>query len=291
MNVIGGLNYPFVKSLLIDAPYIKLSPTSIVLIRHFISFLFFAVAGFILKKIKIPSHVHLVYIAIGSLLGLFLNPLFFILGQNLTDVYTASIMNSCLIPVFTYLFSLITRIEKISFIRSLSILFGVLTVLLTTYREIKFNIGVIYLLMNCACYAMYLMILKKIRAVKDSIDLMFWLYAFSLPFAVLTDRGKVFDVLLWKMKFIDFWALGYYVFFISILWYFFIGWISKWISPTLTAIFPIIHPIVAYIFYIYEVERFQIKDVLVFIAGSTSLLLAVLGEKILFINKKIILKA
>ena len=182
-NLIFGLNYVISKGLMPN----YFLPNDIVLYRIGGALLLFWVYGMFFKTEKIEKQ-DLLRLALCGFFGVFLNQIMFFKGLNLTSPIDASIIQISN-PVIVLVLAMLMQREKMSYSKIAGIALagiGALAIILegasANTKESSLT-GNLFIFINAASYAFYIVLSKPLTAKYKPHTLMKWIFLFGFIFA------------------------------------------------------------------------------------------------------------
>lgn len=246
--LIFGFNIVISKDL-ISGHYI--SPIGIFLLRSLGAGTIFWVLSLFLPKEKVALR-DLPKIFLASALGFFLTQLTFLVGIDMITPMECSIV-SALTPIFTMFIAAIAIREPITLKKVGGVLLsfsGVIYLIVTSmssdYSGVgKSWVGLLLIIANALCFAMYLGIFKPLISRYSVVTFMKWVFLFAflmasplaLPDLLKTDFSVIPPRCLWDLAFI--------IVFATFVAYFLVPLGQKIIRPTLVSMYSYMQPIVA----------------------------------------------
>ena len=160
------------------------------------AFIFFRAAGAVLlfwlvKSIFVKEKVarkDLFLMALCGLFGVALNQLFFFNGLNLTSSINTGIIMT-VNPILVVILSYFILKEKITWRKSVGILIGATGAVLLTLTGASgatdSAIGDLFIFINAASYAMYLVLVKPLMARYKPVTVITWVFTFGLCYVAM----------------------------------------------------------------------------------------------------------
>jgi len=160
------------------------------------AFIFFRAAGAVLlfwlvKSIFVKEKVarkDIVRMALCGLFGVALNQLFFFNGLNLTSSINTGIIMT-INPILVVILSYLILKEKITWRKSVGILIGATGAILLTLTGASgatdSAIGDLFVFINAASYAMYLVLVKPLMSRYKPVTVITYVFTFGLLYVVL----------------------------------------------------------------------------------------------------------
>lgn len=185
-----------------------------------------------------------------GLLGAGLNMLSFFKGLSLTTPINASLI-LLLVPIIVLVISVIFLKEKITKIKIIGIFIGVIgaVVLVLNNRIVSLNsdgfIGDLFICVNSTCYAIYLVLVKKLIQKYNTFLVLKWVFIFGLllitPFALPSFLEAD-----WRSIPIDIWtAIIYVLLGVTVLTYLFNAYALQFVSASVVSIYIYLQPLMA----------------------------------------------
>jgi len=200
VNLIYGANYTIAKEVM--PAYIK--PYGFVLLRVICATALFFMVHALWVKEKVDRK-DLPRMFLCGLFGVALNQLLFLKGLDLTTPINASLM-MITAPISVLLIAVVMRVERLS----LSKLSGVMLAALGAFIVIYYGkhyagsqgsfLGDIYVLINAASYAMFLVLAKPLMNKYNPFTIITWVFAFGL-ILVAPAGWHEFTQVHWQMPF------------------------------------------------------------------------------------------
>ena len=244
-NLIYGLNYVIAKGIMPDF----LQPRVIILFRVVgASIVFWLVSHFLIReKVEKKDFGRLMLCA---LFGIAINQIMFFEGLNLTTPINASIIMVGT-PILVMVLSHFIIHDKITIQKSIGIALGAMgaAYLVLAQGNISFTshtfTGNIFILINAASYATFLVIVKPLMKKYNPLTIMKWVFLFgtiyvipfSLPMALEADYSVIpFNI--WV-------SISYVIVFTTVLAYFLNNYSLKRVSPTVNSAYIYLQPFLA----------------------------------------------
>jgi len=168
-------------------PFSKLAlnyfpPMSVVFFRVFSTAILFSTIFFLFKKERILEKKHFGWFALFGLFGVAGNQLFYLKGVSITTAVNAGILVTT-IPIFTLIVALLLRKEELIFIKIIGVIIAFSGVaILIDFGRFRLNenlIGDLLIIANSCCYAVYLVISKKMLRIYSSFTVITYVFIFS----------------------------------------------------------------------------------------------------------------
>ncbi|MED6214301.1 hypothetical protein PIB30_101718 [Stylosanthes scabra] len=236
---------------------------------------------FVYRRTRPPLTKHLLFsFFLLGLLGIFGNQLLFLIGLNLTNpTYAAAAQPA--VPVFTFLFSTIMGTEKVNLLRyegmakvggtiicvsgaiSMVLYRGPVIIgnsetgmehvsqnpsglLMDGLKDIgfdQFSLGVICLIGNCMCMAVYLTIQAKLlKKYPTNLSLTAYSYFFGTVLMVIVSIFMTDGITDWTLTQPEILAVLYAGIFASALGYGLVTWCNKIVGPTMVSLYNSLQP-------------------------------------------------
>lgn len=168
-------------------PFSKLAlkyfpPMSVVFFRVISTAILFSTIFFAFKKEIIKEKKHYAWFALFGLFGVAGNQLFYLMGVSITTAVNAGILVTT-IPIFTLIVALLLRKEELNFIKVLGVIVAFSGVaFLIDFGRFQLNenlLGDLFIMANSCCYAVYLVISKKMLRIYSSFTVITYVFIFS----------------------------------------------------------------------------------------------------------------
>ncbi len=229
----------------------------------------------LIGKHKLPSKRDTALLALSSFFGIVLNQGFFLEGLSRTTVSRSALLCSQ-IPTFVLLFSVISRQEKLSWMKSFSFLAGITGVMILLKADqfqmnSQYMAGDLMILANAASFAMFFVISKRVMARNDpwaATGVVFFFGALGM----MAYGGKdLFHTQFSQLTPLVLTAIIFVIFGATVLTYYLNLWAVKRVQATRAAMYIFLQPVVASVLGIVfrdEVisPRFLVATALVFLA-------------------------
>lgn len=247
-NLIYGISFTIAKDVV--PHYIQ--PFGAIVIRVSVSLvLFLFVHSFFIKE-KIKRKDIPLLIACGFF-GVAINQLLFFKGLSITTpIHAALIMTTT--PIIVLVLSGLLKDERITPLKIIGILIGICGALVITIfgKEISFSTstaeGDIYIMLNAASYAVYLVIVKPLMRQYHPITIIKWVFLFGWIFVMPVGWGQ-FHSIVWNSFSPSIWyELSFIVIATTFFAYLFNILALKNADPSLAGIYIYIQPALATIF-------------------------------------------
>ena len=244
--LIYGANYTIAKNVL-DQDY--LTPNGFILLRVISGFVLFS----IIHNLVIREKVERKDIALLGLCGLFgiaMNQLFFFKGLGATSPVHASLI-MVVTPIIVLIVSSLYLKEKIGGWKVLGIISGMMGAMLlilkgsTGTNGMSSSIGDLYILINAASYAIYLVLVKELMRKYHPFTVMKWVFGFGLIVVVPFGIRDIVEVS-WNTFPLDIWiAIGYVLLFTTFFAYLLNAYALSIVNPTVASAYIYMQPLIA----------------------------------------------
>jgi drug/metabolite transporter (DMT)-like permease len=262
-NTIYGLNYVIAKGIMPD----YLMPKAIIFIRVLVTVLIFWTLHFFMPKEKVERR-DMVKFALCAIFGVVFNQLLFFEGLNLSTPINASIIITS-IPILILIFAHFFLKEKITRLKLAGIALGASGALLVILSAEAGNfksgtfLGNFMILINSACWAFYLVLIKPLMEKYDSFTVMKWVFLYGLiivfPFTFTSFLGSSLSTIPFNIWM----SMTYVVIGATIFGYYLNNYSLKTVSPSINGIYIYLQPLVATIVSIlYGKDRLMLTDVI-----------------------------
>ncbi len=247
-NLIYGVSFTIAK----DVVPKFIQPFGAIVIRVSVSLVLFLIAHAVFIKEKIKRKDIPLLIGCGFF-GVAINQLLFFKGLSITTpIHAALIMTTT--PIIVLVLSGLLKDEKITILKIAGIVVGICGALVITVfgKEISFSTttaeGDIYVMINAASYAVYLVIVKPLMHRYHPITIIKWVFLFGWIF-VLPVGWNQFHAINWNSFSPSIWfELSFIVIATTFFAYLFNILALKTADPSLAGIYIYIQPALATIF-------------------------------------------
>lgn len=244
-NIIYGINFALAKGIMPDF----MLPRAIIFTRVTGAFLLFLLFFIIFVREKVEKKDIPLFI-LSALFGISINQTMFFEGLNLTTSINSSIIMT-LIPILVLVFSAIILKDKITLLKTIGITAGASGAawLILENGDLSFSsdtfTGNIYIVINAASFAYYLVISKPLIVKYHPVTVMTWVFGIGLiivtPFTITPFMNTDFQAIPVNIWF----SLGYVVVFSTFLGYLLYNLAIRKLSPTATSTFIYLQPLFA----------------------------------------------
>lgn len=179
VNVIYAASYTISKELM---PY-YIGPSGFILLRILGALLMMGTYHFVFVRERIQSVKDYLHIALCAVFGVALNMTMFFEGLSRTSPITASLI-MVTTPILVVIIGFIAKEEKLSWIKAIGILIGTgsaAMLILSKGSSDKADslLGDLYIFINAASYAIFLVIVRPLMKKYKPITVMFWSFLFG----------------------------------------------------------------------------------------------------------------
>ena len=243
--IIYGINYTIAKDVM--PTYIK--PFGFIVLRVLGATLLFWALSLFMAKQKIERSDFL-RIFLAAVFGVCINMLAFFKGLSMTSPINASVI-MVTSPIIVLLLSAIILKERITFIKVLGILLGLVgAVILIVYGQSiipgdKPFYGNLLILVNATSYGLYLIIVKKLTQKYDSVTLIKWLYLFGLILVIPFGFSEVQEIQWQLIPTTIYFNIGFVILFTTFFAYLFNLFALTQLKPTTLSAFIYLQPLIA----------------------------------------------
>ncbi len=251
--LIYGANYTIAKEVM----PLYISPSATILMRVLgAAFLFWVLVGG--KRLVLSNKKEKLILLLSAIFGVVVNQLLFFEGlARTTPINAALIMTTT--PLLVLVVSAISGGEKFTFLKILGVALGLLGAgMLISSKTIvdnsgtssfslafDFNLGDLFILLNAASYAVYLVIARPLLKKYSALSISKWLFTLALPFVLpfgFSDLGTTNFVEMPPMIYV---GLGYIVLFTTFLAYLLNAWALRSVSSSVVGIYIYLQPVLA----------------------------------------------
>lgn len=249
VNLIYGLNYVVAKDIMPD----HILPNALIWIRvSGATLLFWSVYLFYREKVLLRD---LLYMALCAVFGVTLNQLFFFNGLNQTSPINAAIIMTSN-PILATIIAAILLKERLAWLRIFGVILGfaAAVVMITSGNQAEFGTasirGDVFVLINSATYALYLVMAKPLMTKYKPITVITMVFTFGLIFiSSWPPVWKEMSLIQWEsIPGKVYWEIGFVIFGVTFLTYLFNIFALKYVSPTVSSTYIYSQPVFAGIF-------------------------------------------
>ena len=244
--LIYGANYTIAKNVL-DQDYLK--PNGFILLRVISGFILFTILHALFIKEKVDRK-DLGLLAICGLFGIAINQLFFFKGLGATSPVHASLI-MVVTPIIVLILSSIYLTERIRWWKVLGIIVGMIGAMLLITKgssgnnSMSSSLGDLYILINAASYALYLVFAKNLMKKYHPFTVMKWIFSFGLIVVIPFGIGDLSGVV-WRSFPIDIWvAIIYVLVFTTFFAYLLNAYALSTVNPTTASAYIYMQPLIA----------------------------------------------
>ncbi|NOY49293.1 MAG: EamA family transporter [Chlorobi bacterium] len=244
-NLIYGLNYVIAKNIMPDF----LQPRVIILLRVVGASIIFWVVSSFLRKEKIDKK-DIPRLMLCALFGIAINQIMFFEGLNLSTPINASIIMVGT-PILVLVLSHFLINDKISPQKIVGIALGASGAgyLILHQGNISFNsssfVGNLFILINAASYATFLVIVKPLMKKYSALTIMKWVFLFGTIFVIPFSARLTMEANFAAIPFNIWLSIAYVIIFTTVLAYFLNNFSLKTVSPTVNSAYIYIQPFLA----------------------------------------------
>lgn len=177
-----------------------------------------------------------------SVLGVVLNQTLFLVGLRLTSAFAAALLGAT-IPVFAAALAVAFRIERPSVRTAVGLVLAIAGVLWLTGIG-SLDRGAIAIALNCFCYALYIVLSKRVIERVGAFTVVTWLFTWgSLVMAPLGGRGLLIGLEEWGAR--SWMFVAFFIAFPTIVAYLANAWALARSGPTLVTVYIYLQPLFA----------------------------------------------
>ncbi len=259
VNLMYGANYVIAKGLM---PNI-IGPNGFILLRVAGAVtLFWIIFGFKFEKV---ARIDLLRLAFCGLFGVAINQLLFFNGLMLTSPLNAPVIMT-MTPVLVLVLSFFILKEKITFLKGVGVIIGaagsVIFIMQNTSTGFATEKGDLFILMNAASYALYLVLVKPLMAKYKPLTVITWVFTFGLVYvSILGFSFQEVSAVNWaEISGSNILRILFVVIGVTFLPYLLTVFAMKNVSPSIAAVYIYLQPILSaffvYIFYLFQLEDY-----------------------------------
>ncbi len=189
-------------------------------------------------------------LVLGGLFGVALNQMLFFAGLNLTfPIHASLIMMST--PLLITIISLFMLRERISFQKALGLVLGIsgATLLMSAGKEITLTgnsaLGDLFIFLNAAAYAIYLVIIKPLMLRYRPIIVIRWVFFFGFLFVLPFSLPQFLEIPWSLFGWADWLSVGFIVICVTFFTYLWNTYALQHLSPATAGAYIYLQPIFA----------------------------------------------
>ena len=247
-NLIYGLNYIIAKELM---PY-YFSPRAVIFCRVSGAMVLFWLFHILFVRESV-SKKDLLRLAFCAFWGIAVNQIMFFEGLNLTTPINSSIIMT-VNPVLVLIFSYFIIKEKITLKKIIGISLGATGAIILILNIGDFSLtsktftGNLFILINAASFALYLVLLKPLTSKYKTATIMKWIFIFGFCYIFPICIKNFIDVK-WEIIPVNIWlSLLYVIIGATFFGYLLYNWALKFISASATSFYIYFQPFFAALF-------------------------------------------
>lgn len=235
-----------------------ISPLGLFCIRALGATALFWAISFFMPKEKVDKR-DLPKIFIASMLGLYITQITFLVAITITTPLDTSIVTSTT-PIFTMITAAIALKEPITLKKAGGVLLSFCGIILLILNSVHVGsnqvtetqpLGIVLMICNCLCFALYLGIFRPVIAKYSVITFMKWMFLFSLVSSVPFKINELISIDYAALPTRYLWELGYLVVFTTLIAYYLIPFGQKILRPTVVSMYSYLQPLIGSIVSIY----------------------------------------
>lgn len=244
-NVFYGINYVVAKGIMPD----YLQPRVIILMRVAGAVLVFWIISAFFEKQKIDKKDFL-KLAILGLLGTAINQVMFFEGLNLSTPINASIIIVG-VPILVLVFSHFLLKEPLTRNNLIGVILGFSGSAYLILNGGSFSLdsdtflGNIFILINSASYALFLVLVKPLMSKYHPLTVMKWVFLFGLIFVIPVSFYMLDETDFAAIPTKIWYAISYVILFTTVVAYFLNNYSLKRVSPTVNSTYIYLQPFLA----------------------------------------------
>jgi Permeases of the drug/metabolite transporter (DMT) superfamily len=228
-----------------------ISPLGLFCFRAVGAALLFWIISFFMPKEKVDKK-DLIKIIVASMLGLFLTQITFLKAITMTTPLDTSILTSGS-PIFTMFVAAIALKEPITWKKGVGVLISFCGIIMLILNSVSANggvtetkpLGVILMLSNSLCFAMYLGIFRPIISKYSVITFMKWMFLFSTIVSLPLEIKSLILIDYINIPLNYYLELGFLIVFSTFIAYFLVPIGQKILRPTVISLYSYLQPIIA----------------------------------------------
>jgi drug/metabolite transporter (DMT)-like permease len=245
--LIYGANYTIAKDIMPG----WFSPDALIAVRVSVSAILFVLLDALRldKSPRLDTKTHLKLIGC-SITGIMINQLFFFRGLSITSPSHASLIMTAT-PIFVWCLALVLHWKRPSLLPMIGVFIGFAgAAWLILQNDSQTNstasaLGDLYIFINAASYALYLIMVKPLLEVMHPIRLSKWVFLYAAPFLLLNGWSELMQVSLEALPNSVLWSVGYVIVFTTVGAYGLNALAMRQASPALVGSYIYLQPVLA----------------------------------------------
>lgn len=244
VSILYGINYSAIKVVVPD----YIGAYGFILYRILIaSTIFWAINVFKMEKIDWKADG--IRIVLCAFTGAGINQLTFFKGMSLTSAVNGSIIMT-LTPVLVLIWAYFLLREKITGLKVLGILIGMIGAIIIIYKQKAVGvsgdlIGDIFVFINSVTYACYLVLVKPLIKKYRPMTVMTWIFSIGFIFVFPVGIQEAVEVQLGEMPMNAWIGAGYAIILVTIIAYFLNAWALTKVDSSVVGAFIYLQPVIA----------------------------------------------
>ncbi len=228
-----------------------ISPFGLFCLRSLGATLLFWLLSLFLPSEKVDRK-DLLKIFCASMLGLYLTQVSFLYAITKITPMDSSML-SALTPIYTMFIAAIALKEPLSWKKILGVVISFGGIIFLLFNSVSINggvsntqpMGVVLIIFNCLCFALYLGIFKPLISKYSVVTFMKWMFLFSMLASVPFGMKEFFSLDYAAMSSNYIKEVGFLIFFSTFIAYFLIPVGQKVLRPTVISMYSYVQPIIA----------------------------------------------
>lgn len=259
LNMMYGANYVVAKGLMPGV----IGPNGFILIRVIGAGTLFWLL--FLRRFQKVEKKDILRLAICGLFGVGINQLFFFNGLMLTSPVNASVI-MITTPIIVFILSLILLKERAEWIKIVGLIIGAIGSIIFTMQStdsIHANIkGDLFIMVNAASYALYLVLVKPMMAKYKPLTVITWVFTFGLIYVLIWPYSiaELSSIETSALTLNSILRFAFVVIGVTFLPYLLMVYAMKIVSPAVSSTYIYLQPLLAaffvYVFYLFGLEDY-----------------------------------
>lgn len=259
LNMMYGANYVVAKGLMPGV----IGPNGFILMRVIGAGTLFWLL--FLRRFQKVEKKDILRLAICGLFGVGINQLFFFNGLMLTSPVNASVI-MITTPIIVFILSLILLKERAEWIKIVGLIIGAIGSIIFTMQStdsIHANIkGDLFIMVNAASYALYLVLVKPMMAKYKPLTVITWVFTFGLIYVLIWpySTAELSSIETSALTLDSILRFAFVVIGVTFLPYLLMVYAMKIVSPAVSSTYIYLQPLLAaffvYVFYLFGLEDY-----------------------------------
>ena len=191
--------------------------------------------------------------SLASFIGFYLCQMCFLIAITMTTPVDTSIVTA-VTPIFTMFIAAVALGEPITWKKAGGVSLSFAGVILLILNSVHIGTstvttsrpaGILLMVLNCFCFALYLGAFKRLIARYSVVTFMKWIFTFALVMSLPFSAGELVRIRFAAFPASYLWQLGYLIVFSTLIAYFLVPVGQKILRPTVVSMYSYLQPLIA----------------------------------------------